>query len=143
MTVENGAVAAVEECHVDVLRWSVCRVDVDGAGTTGEVLDRVSRALSSETGLADGRALAIRVELAGSTACHDELSANPHQWVQEIRALAAGVSSADVLDSSDHHREDRIDPPLRPHLRRLLDGRRAFRGRVWTSSAASGAAGAA
>ena len=96
VTVENGAVAAVEERHVDVLRWSVCRVDVDGAGTTCEVLDRVSRALSSEAGLADGRALAIRVELAGSTACHDELSANPHHWVQEIRALAAGVSSADV-----------------------------------------------
>ena len=40
VTVENGAVAAVEERHVDVLRWSVCRVDVDGAGTTCEVLDR-------------------------------------------------------------------------------------------------------
>ena len=96
VTVENGAVGAVEECRVDVLRWSVCRVDVDGAGTTDEVLDRVSRALASEAGLADGRALAIRVELAGSTACHGELSANPHHWVQEIRALAAGVSSADV-----------------------------------------------
>ena len=96
VTVENGAVAAVEECHVDVLRWSVCRVDVDGVETTGEVLDRVSRELASEAGLADGRALAIRVELAGSTVCHDELSANPHHWVQEIRALAVGVSSADV-----------------------------------------------
>ena len=96
VTVENGAVGAVEEYHVDVLRWSVCCVDVDGAGTTGEVLDRVSRALASEAGLADGRALAIRVELAGSTACHDELSANLHHWVQEIRALAASVSSADV-----------------------------------------------
>ncbi len=96
VTVEDGAVAAVEECHVEVMRWSVCRVDVDGAGTTDEVLDRVSRALTSEAELTDGRALAVRVELTGSTACHDNLSAHPHHWIQEIRALSPGVSSADV-----------------------------------------------
>ena len=96
VTVENGAVAGVEECHVEVLRWSVCRVDVDGAGTTSDVLDRVSCALTSEAELTDGRALAIRVEVTGSTACHDELAANPDHWIQEIRALTPGVSSADV-----------------------------------------------
>ena len=96
VTVENGAVAGVEERSVDVLRWAVCRVDVDGATTTSDVLDRISRALTAEADRADGRAVATRVELTGSTGCHEEISANPDHWVQEIRALAAGVSSADV-----------------------------------------------
>lgn len=96
VTVENGAVLGVEERHVDVLRWSVCRVDVDGATTTSDVLDRISHALTAEADRADGRAVAARVEVTGATACHGEISANPDHWVQEIRALAAGVSSADV-----------------------------------------------
>jgi exonuclease SbcD len=96
VTVQNGAVAGVEERPVDVLRWAVCRVDVDGATTTSDMLDRVSRALTAKADCADGRAVAARVELTGSAACHEEISANPDHWVQEIRALAAGVSSADV-----------------------------------------------
>lgn len=96
VTVENGAVAAVEERPVDVLRWAVSRVDVDGATTISDVLDRISRALTAETDHADGRAVAARVELIGSVGCHEEILANPDHWVQEIRALAAGVSSADV-----------------------------------------------
>jgi hypothetical protein len=96
VTVENGAVAAVEERPVDVLRWAVSRVDVDGAMTTSDVLDRISRALTAEANRADGRAVAARVELTGSAACHEEISANPDHWMQEIRALAAGVSSAEV-----------------------------------------------
>lgn len=96
VTVENGAVAGVEERHVDVLRWTVCRVDVEGAATTGDVLDRVSCALTNEADLTDGRAVAVRVEVTGPAACHDEIAANPDHWIQEIRALATGVSSANV-----------------------------------------------
>lgn len=96
VAVENGAVVGVEERHVDVLRWSVCRVDVDGATTTNDVLDRISRALTAEADGTDGRALAVRVEVTGPVACHDEIAAKPDHWIEETRALAVGVSSADV-----------------------------------------------
>ncbi|HQP88033.1 MAG TPA: DNA repair exonuclease [Thermoanaerobaculia bacterium] len=96
VTVEHGAVVGVEERSVDVFRWAVCRVDVDGLATTVDVLDHISRALTAEGDHADGRAVATRVELTGSAACYEEISANPDHWVQEIRALATGVSSADV-----------------------------------------------
>jgi DNA repair exonuclease SbcCD nuclease subunit len=107
VTVENGAVATVEECPVDVLRWAVSRVDVDGATTTSDVLDRISHALTSEADRADGRGVAARVEVTGSTACHEEISAKPDHWVQEIRALAAGVSSADVWVEKVRFKMDR------------------------------------
>lgn len=96
VAVENGTVVGFQEHPVDVLRWPVCRVDVDGAATTSDVLDRISRALTTEAESADGRALAVRIEVTGPAACHNEIAANPDHWIQEIRALAAGVSCADV-----------------------------------------------
>ena len=96
VTVEDGAISHIEERHVDVLRWSVCRVDVNDVTTTNDVLDRVSRALTADADHVEGRALAARVEVTGRAACHDEISANTDHWIEEIRALAIGVSSADV-----------------------------------------------
>lgn len=96
VTVDNGRVASVDERSVDVLRWAICRVDVEGAATTGEVLDRVSRVLMAEGNQTDSRALAARVEIAGRTECHDELAAHRDRWVAEVRAIASGVSSSDV-----------------------------------------------
>lgn len=96
VTVENGAVQHVEERAVDVLRWAVSRVDADGVSSTGEVLDRVARAITSEADHSDGRALAVRVEVCGPAACHDEIASDPDRWTQEVRALAAGVGSAEV-----------------------------------------------
>ena len=96
VTVEDGAISHIEERHVDVLRWSVCRVDVNDVTTTNDVLDRVSRVLTADADHVEGRALAARVEVAGRAACHDEIAANTDHWIEEIRALAVGVSSADV-----------------------------------------------
>lgn len=96
VTVEDGAISHIEERHVDVLRWSVCRVDVNDVTTTNDVLDRVSRALTADADHVEGRALAARVEVIGRAACHDEIAANTDHWIEEIRALAVGVSSADV-----------------------------------------------
>jgi DNA repair exonuclease SbcCD nuclease subunit len=96
VTVDNGAVVAVEERQLDVLRWSVCPVDVEGTATTSELLDRIARALAVEADRSDSRPLAIRLDVTGAAACHDEIAADPYHWVQEIRALAFAVSSADV-----------------------------------------------
>jgi len=96
VTVEDSAVINVEQRHVDVMRWAVCRVAVDGATTTSDLLDRVARSLTAEADGADGRALAVRVEVTGPVSCHDEIAANPNRWTQEVRALATGVSSAGI-----------------------------------------------
>jgi len=66
---------------------------MNGVASTSEVLDRVSRALALQADLADGRALAVRIDVTGPMACHDEIAANPDHWVQEIRALASVVTS--------------------------------------------------
>jgi DNA repair exonuclease SbcCD nuclease subunit len=88
VTVSAGEVADVREVFVDVLRWSRCRVDLSSAETWEVVLDRVGRALEREMTAADGRLLALRLELRGQTAAHAACVAHPEHTEQELRALA-------------------------------------------------------
>jgi DNA repair exonuclease SbcCD nuclease subunit len=96
VTVENGAVKQVEERPVDVFRWAACRIDAAGVSSSNALLDRVARGLAFEADRAEGRPLAIRVEVCGPMACHDEIASDRNRWTQEVRALAAGVGSTDV-----------------------------------------------
>lgn len=96
VTVDDVGVARVEERSVDVVRWAVCHVDAGGAKTTDDILERVSRDVTTEADRSDGRTLAVRVEVAGVVACHDEVAADPGRWTQEVRGLAAGVTSTEV-----------------------------------------------
>lgn len=88
VTVRDREVAAVEHRDLDVFRWAVCPVDAAGAGTAGEVLDRIGRALEREVAAADGRTVAARLILQGACPAHTELLAAPERWLQECRALA-------------------------------------------------------
>jgi exonuclease SbcD len=88
VTVDDGEVIAVRERSLDVLRWSRCPVDVSGAATREAVLDLVARAFEHEMTLADGRLVALRLELHGRTSAHAACVAHPEHVEQEIRALA-------------------------------------------------------
>lgn len=116
VTVDNGTVQRVEERPVDVLRWAVLRIDAESATTTCAVLDRVSHAIVSEADRSDGRALAVRVEVVGTAACHDDFASDPDHWTQEVRALATAVGSADVWIE-----KVRIATERSIHLSRLAD----------------------
>lgn len=96
VSVDCGKVLRVEERHVDVLRWAERSISVDGATSTSEILDKVENALSDLAESADGRAIAVRIEIVGDTRCAGEIAANPFHWVQEVRALASSITSADI-----------------------------------------------
>jgi DNA repair protein SbcD/Mre11 len=87
VTVDDNEVVAVREQALDVVRWRHCRVDLGGAATGEETLERVGRELEEEVAAADGRLLALRLELAGSSGAHADLTSHPEHWEQELRAL--------------------------------------------------------
>ncbi len=63
VTVEDGAVTAVEHRAVDVLRWTTLEVDIDGADVvslTGRIETSVRAAIEG----ADGRPVLARLVLA-------------------------------------------------------------------------------
>jgi hypothetical protein len=126
VTVRDREVAAVEHRDLDVFRWAVCSVDATGAGSAGEVLDRIGRSLEREVAAADGRTVAARLVVEGTCPAHGELMADPERWLNECRTLAFSFGEGAVWVEK-----------VKLHTRRPKEGRDLF------DSNAANAAGAA
>ena len=75
--------------HVlDEVRWARALVDVGGAESIGEVVDLVREGIGREVEAADGRLLAVRVELTGVSRLHGEMHAQPERLEAEIAGVA-------------------------------------------------------
>jgi len=96
VTVEDGAVSAVDKCPLDVLRWVICIVDLTDAAEMREVLDRTRKAIENERPSADGRPIAMRIRFEGPTAISGELAAYPERLEQQIKALGAEIAGDDL-----------------------------------------------
>jgi len=96
VTVEDGAVSAVDKFSLDVLRWVKCNVDITDAAEIREVLDRTRKAIENERFSADGRPVAMRIRFEGATPISNELSAYPERFEQQIRALGAEIAGDDL-----------------------------------------------
>ncbi|HEV7504420.1 MAG TPA: DNA repair exonuclease [Thermoanaerobaculia bacterium] len=88
VTVEDREVLSAEARELDVMRWAVCAVDLTGVATTDQALEILESALEREVARANGRPLAVRVELGGACAVHEELRRDTERWTHEVRAVA-------------------------------------------------------
>jgi exonuclease SbcD len=91
VTVEDGRISEVAERPLDVLRWSVCRVDLSGCETVDNVHAAVRRALDRQRQLADGRILAVRLLLFGKCPVHNQLLEKTATLTEEFRGIAVGI----------------------------------------------------
>ena len=96
VTVEDGRVVSVEPRALDAVRWNLVRTDVTDAESGHDVVDLARAALERALAAAEGRVLAARVVLEGTTSAHATLSANQEQYRSEIR-LAANDLAGDVF----------------------------------------------
>ncbi len=96
VTVEEGAVSAVEQVPLDVLRWVKCGVDLTDAADMREILDRTRKSIENKISSADGHPVAMRIRFEGATMMSDELSAFPERLEQQIKALGAEISGDDL-----------------------------------------------
>ncbi len=88
ITVEDGAVAEVEHLVLDDVRWDLCTIDATGSTSVDDVRSAVEERLSAIASDAEGRLAAVRVEITGSCAAHEDLWADPHEFEAGIRSLA-------------------------------------------------------
>jgi DNA repair exonuclease SbcCD nuclease subunit len=93
VTVEDGRITAVEARELDVLRWAVCPVDLSACETKETVYEEVRSALENELRRAEGKTLALRLQLVGGCPLHAELHGRSIQWIEEFRGLAAGMGN--------------------------------------------------
>jgi len=96
VTVENGEIAEVEHRDLDVMRWSLCKLDVSASETIDEIYEQVREGLQSASDAAEGRPVAVRLELQGACAAHSILHADRERWAQEYRALATGLGGTGI-----------------------------------------------
>ena len=89
--VAEGRIAAVEHRDLDVLRWSLCRVDLTDCATVDLAIDAVRQGMETEQANGDGRPLAIRLQLVGKSPLHAELHRDSALLTEEFRGLAAGI----------------------------------------------------
>ncbi len=89
VTVEHGRVVDVEHRDLDVVRWACIDVDLAGSKQADDALARFAEALAQAQEAADGRLLAARIRVTGTTALHDGFVREPERWRFELRGLAA------------------------------------------------------
>ncbi|MEW8560573.1 MAG: DNA repair exonuclease [Candidatus Thiodiazotropha sp.] len=96
VSVKNGEIAEVEHRDLDVMRWSLCELDVSASETIDDIYEQVSKGLQSASDAAEGRPVAVRLVLQGACAAHSTLHADRERWTQEYRALATGLGGAGI-----------------------------------------------
>lgn len=96
VTVDGGRVTSVKHRSLDAVRWCLCQVDLAAAASADDAVDLAREELSKSLDEADGRPVAARVVLAGTSKAHAALSSNPEQWAQHIRAAAMDIAGEGV-----------------------------------------------
>ena len=89
--VEEGRISAVEHRELDVLRWSLCRVDLSACATVDLAIDAVRQGMKSQQAGAAGRPLALRLQLVGESPIHAELHRQSASLTEEFRSIAVGL----------------------------------------------------
>lgn len=88
VTVDGGRVVSVEHRALDAVRWQLVRADATGASSGHDVVDLARAALERALAAVEGRVLAARVLIEGTTDAHATLFANKDQYTSEIRLAA-------------------------------------------------------
>ncbi|WP_446011962.1 metallophosphoesterase family protein [Candidatus Electrothrix sp.] len=96
VSVDDGIVAEIEKIPLDVLRWSLCDIDLTDVDEKRKVVERVRQSIEHERAMAEDRPLAMRIRLQGATRIADELAADPYRIEQEIKALGAETAGEDL-----------------------------------------------
>ena len=124
--VVDGGVSRIEHRALDVVRWTVEDVNLTGMETREALLPAVRESVERAYAGCDGRALAMRLRVVGSTLLHAELAATAASVREEIETLAAGIASdiwiekVEVRTSPAAASAD-VDPTIAGKLRQAVE----------------------
>jgi exonuclease SbcD len=91
VTVDDDHRFTVSHQPLDVLRWSVCEIDLSGCAGETELQDRVRGALEKEQKGNDTELLCVRLVLRGETALHATLMERTRYWTEELRGICLTI----------------------------------------------------
>ncbi len=112
VTVEDHK-TTLTHCAVDVLRWAVCELDITPLQQVEDLLDCARDAVNQALQQADGRPLAVRFLIQGSSAVHAQLHSNPERWINELRAAATDTGLGNVwVEKTQLNTSPALDAPV-------------------------------
>ena len=86
VSVEDGRVTAIERLIVDQARWAQATVEIGEARSVAAILRLIEERLAEHRDGAEGRLLALRVTLTGSSPIRRDLLAGRTQLADEVQA---------------------------------------------------------
>ncbi len=89
--VDGGRIVTVSHQPLDAVRWEVVCVDLTGSGDAETAMADVRRALREAYDRADGRALALRLQLKGRAATHAALLIDAQTLRDDLVTYAASI----------------------------------------------------
>jgi exonuclease SbcD len=96
ISVENSVVLEQKAIALDVMRWETLSLDISALPDLDALLDAATAGIRNRLAQADGRALAIRIWIAGSGPLHRMLAIQPDTVEQQLRSAAIEASNAQV-----------------------------------------------
>ena len=106
---------------LDVVRWEVANVSLDGVESESEARHRVEEVFRSLVENAEGRLIATRVLFTGSTPLASDLAADPMQWTANVQSIALNIGreslyvekvKSEAVDPGESHAEASEDTPV-------------------------------
>ena len=88
VSLEAGSAPEVVHHALDVIRWERLIVDLSGAQTIDESLDRFEDAFETEIDRHDPIPVIARVEFVGETALHAQIASDPEHLKESVRSAA-------------------------------------------------------
>lgn len=96
VTVKDGQIHHYEHHDLDVLRWEVCSVDASSCETVQDIVVTAREKLEELYQHSEGRFLAIRIRITGSTDAHQALLVDREHVINNLRSLALEVGYGDI-----------------------------------------------
>jgi len=91
VTVSDNGKPELEFKSIDVVRWEVSVVDVHGAESGYDIVDRFSHKLEELLDVNEGMPMAVRVIIQGETVAYDDILSDIERWTSELRAAALEI----------------------------------------------------
>lgn len=89
--VKDGQVDSYEHHALDVLRWEVCEVDASMSETIDAVIEAARVELEDLKSKADGKFLALRFYIIGSSPAHNQMIVEKEHLINNLRAMALDI----------------------------------------------------
>ncbi|TWU48785.1 putative metallophosphoesterase YhaO [Rubripirellula tenax] len=96
VTVDDAQNISMQFVPLDVFRWDICDINVDGVDDADDLLSRFAASMRETVTRGDGLPMAIRVIVSGTSTAHDTWLSEPDKWSRQMRADAITLGGADV-----------------------------------------------